>query len=296
MTEHESLTDEGYNIYSSVTAVLFFVGITGQILSLLVLSKKDHRQREMTPYLANISIANTMLICINFPVVFASSLSHHWVLNRVGCVVLGFNAGLTSTVMVITLASLTVNIYRKISSHNINNHISNALSRNSDWRKIVAAIWVYSLLILLPNLFGFGSIDFEAGNTHCAPQWRPKHLSDVIYLVFLTVAAFVFPLTATCVAITKLNRFLAKNQRELNTLSSQKRRHYEQYKCAANMMGVATFVFFLAWTPYCVCSLIILFSSRLADLFTGTVSIIPGLFAKSSVIYNPVLYTILNRR
>lgn len=294
MTQTDTFTEEGYVVYAVVIAFLFVIGLTGQVLCLTVLMKREHRQREMSAYLVNIAIANTMLIGINFPVVFASSVAGRYVLNQVGCFVLGFNAGLTGVVMVVTLACITANIHRQVTSTNINNRLNNIFPQNSSWIKLIVGIWVYSFLIMLPTVFGLGSIGPEAGNTHCAPEWRSRRTNDVIYLVFLTFAAFVVPITITCVSLTKINRFLAKCQREIRTLSRQQRRHYEQYKMAATMMGVATIVFFLAWTPYCVFSLIAMINQTF--VFKGTVSIIPGLFAKSSVIYNPILYTVINRR
>ena len=294
MTQSTPLANEWYLVYAIFTAIQFVVGLTGQILSFLILSKKDHRHREMTPYLVNIAIANTSLLVVNFPVIFASSLAHGWVLNRVGCVILGFNAGITGVVMIVTLTCVTVNIYRQLTKQNANNRLSNALPLNSSWLKVVAGIWIYSALTIVPTLFGLGSIALESGDLHCAPDWRSNLPEDIAYLVFLTIAAFVVPLTITSVSLTKLYRFLATSQRGNKTLSIRQRRHYERYKGAARMMGLATLVFFLTWTPYCVCSLITLFSN--SDIFTGTVSIIPGLLAKSSVIYNPILYTVLNRR
>ena len=60
------------------------------------------------------------------------------------------------------------------------------------------------------------------------------------------------------------------------------------------MTTISVVAFVLSWSPYCFVSL--------AAIFTGNHVIqsgeaeIPELFAKASVIYNPIVYTIMNSR
>lgn len=53
---------------------------------------------------------------------------------------------------------------------------------------------------------------------------------------------------------------------------------------------VAAFLF--AWTPYAVVSLIVVFGR--SDLINASAAAAPAILAKSSLIYNPIIYVFMN--
>lgn len=60
-------------------------------------------------------------------------------------------------------------------------------------------------------------------------------------------------------------------------------------------MTTATIVaFLLSWSPYAIVSLAAAIKGR--HVLTGGEAEIPELMAKASVIYNPIVYTIMNER
>ena len=65
---------------------------------------------------------------------------------------------------------------------------------------------------------------------------------------------------------------------------------------AENRVAVMIFImgitFFIAWIPYAVLALIMAFGDR--DAVTPEAAAIPAIFAKSSCIYNPIIYVGLN--
>lgn len=290
-----TLSNEGYLINALVIAVLFVIGVAGQLISFIVLLGKEHRQRDFTPYFINIAIANSLMLILNFPVIFASSLAHRYVLNQTGCYFLGFNAGTTGVVMITTLTCVTVAIYRKVTNKTANNNaVTTTKQINSNWNRILAGTWMYSSALMLPPLFGWGSTVISSGKTSCAPEWRAKSLRDITYLVVLSVCAFLIPLAVSLVYFVKLYRFIDRNQRANQILSIQQRRVYEHYKAGSKMIGIATAIFFLVWTPYCVFGLASAFTQEY--IIEGDAAMIPATMAKTSVIYSPILYAIVNRR
>ena len=291
MANNLEISDEGYLINASVIAVLFIIGVTGQLICFAVLLEKFHRKRDLTPYFLNITTANSLMLLLNFPVNFASSVSHRYVLNQTGCYVLSFNAGTTGIVMITTLTFVAVTIYKQVTKKSANSHCA---TTSSGWRKGVAATWVYSAFLMLPPVFGWSSTALQTGQTSCAPDWRAKHPGDIIYLVLLSIFALLVPLGVSAMYFIKLYRFLARNQRENRSLSIKQRQSYEHYKNGAKMIGISMFVFFLVWTPYCTFGLTTAFSQE--EVLHGTIALVPELIAKSSVIYNPIIYVLVNRR
>lgn len=55
-----------------------------------------------------------------------------------------------------------------------------------------------------------------------------------------------------------------------------------------------TLLFCFSWLPYACIALLSTFGQ--SDLVTPYVTTLPGLFAKTSVIYNPIVYAIMNDR
>lgn len=55
-----------------------------------------------------------------------------------------------------------------------------------------------------------------------------------------------------------------------------------------------TLAFFVSWSPYCIVSLIGTIIGH--ESTTPSVSLIPEMMAKASVIYNPILYVLLNAK
>ena len=53
-------------------------------------------------------------------------------------------------------------------------------------------------------------------------------------------------------------------------------------------------LFLVAWTPYLIIALIGVFGDR--TLVTPMVNAIPSLFAKSSCVYNPIVYALKNQK
>ena len=73
----------------------------------------------------------------------------------------------------------------------------------------------------------------------------------------------------------------------------QIRRRYSKLKIV-RMTALSVVVFVLSWSPYCLVSLVAVFTGK--HVITSGEAEIPELLAKASVIYNPIVYTIKNRR
>lgn len=57
---------------------------------------------------------------------------------------------------------------------------------------------------------------------------------------------------------------------------------------------IALTAFILSWSPYCLASMISIFRGN--NVLSAGEAEIPALMAKGSVIYNPIVYAVMNRR
>ena len=62
----------------------------------------------------------------------------------------------------------------------------------------------------------------------------------------------------------------------------------------ARLTAIAVAAFILSWSPYCLVSLVSIFTGD--NLLSPGEAEVPELMAKASVIYNPFVYTFMNRR
>ena len=74
--------------------------------------------------------------------------------------------------------------------------------------------------------------------------------------------------------------------------SASKRRLFLQKKLG-RMITAAIIAFLLSWSPYCIVSLVSTFKGR--DVISPSLSLVPEMMAKASVIYNPLVYCSINR-
>nr|QYF06553.1 ciliary opsin [Milnesium sp.]QYF06564.1 ciliary opsin [Milnesium sp.]QYF06570.1 ciliary opsin [Milnesium sp.]QYF06577.1 ciliary opsin [Milnesium sp.] len=58
------------------------------------------------------------------------------------------------------------------------------------------------------------------------------------------------------------------------------------------MVITVIIAFIIAWFPYAIVSLITIFGRD--DLITAEAGVIPVIFAKSSICYNPIIYALMN--
>ncbi|KXJ29501.1 Red-sensitive opsin-2 [Exaiptasia diaphana] len=72
------------------------------------------------------------------------------------------------------------------------------------------------------------------------------------------------------------------------------KRQVETQKKMLRMTVAAVTVFFLSWAPYCIVSLMATAKGR--PVLSGAASLFPELTAKSSVVFNPMVYTFMNSK
>lgn len=88
------------------------------------------------------------------------------------------------------------------------------------------------------------------------------------------------------------SRILRQDAVPENNRIRQRRRKW-QIKLA-RLTAIAMAAFMLSWSPYCLVSLVSIFKGD--HLLSPGEAEVPELMAKASVVYNPLVYTVMNRR
>ncbi|XP_046982128.1 uncharacterized protein LOC124551184 [Schistocerca americana] len=227
------------------------------------------------------------LVCSDFsvallgnPLTLAAAVAHRWIFGRTMCVIYGFFMSLLGISSIATLTVLAFERYVMISRP----FQARRLSRRGA-ALLVAAIWLYSLLLTAPPLLGWGDYVHEAANISCSVNWESRTLGATSYIVFLFAMGLVVPVAVISFSYLNIVRTLKKN-----TLRSGRATRAESR--VALMVAVMIAAFLLAWTPYSALALLIAFGDH--RLVSPGLAVVPALVAKSSICYNPLIYVGLN--
>ncbi|XP_036386687.1 parapinopsin-like [Megalops cyprinoides] len=155
----------------------------------------------------------------------------------------------------------------------------------------LAIAWVWSLVWNTPPLFGWGSYQLEGVGTSCAPDWHSRDPANVSYILCYFFLCFAVPFVIIVVCYSRL----------LWTLRQVARLGFVEGGAAAKaearvgrMVVVMVLAFLVGWMPYACVSLAVIIDPELhINPIIGTV---PVYLAKSSTVYNPLIYIYMNRQ
>ena len=63
----------GFIAYGTVMSLTLCLGFLGNALTIVTLAHKDHRHRNITPYLLNNAIANLLIVVFGYPVAIGAN-------------------------------------------------------------------------------------------------------------------------------------------------------------------------------------------------------------------------------
>ncbi|KAF8773575.1 rhodopsin-like [Argiope bruennichi] len=151
----------------------------------------------------------------------------------------------------------------------------------------IALIWVYSLSQAVPPLFGWNRYVVEHPGIACSLDWQTPDVTHTSFIVYIFVLGYVLPVLIMSFCYWKVIWIIKRSPKPTGRSSTAKAE--QKVTIMATMMLVCTLA---AWTPYAVVSLMV---SLGYDHLLGPVSsVCPAIFAKTSVVYNPIVYFFFN--
>ncbi|XP_063078423.1 opsin 8, group member b [Engraulis encrasicolus] len=273
--------DLGIGAYLIVLAILSTVG------NILVLVMAARRSRQMKPpELLSVNLALTDLgaAVSMYPLAAAAAWNHGWIGGDVACRYYGF-AGFFFGVA--SMATLTVMaVVRFIVSTNLQSPKDRVTRRNVSF--LMASIWVYALLWALFPLLGWGAYGPEPFGLSCTLAW--SNLQQLPNGVSFVLAMFSMNLAVPSVTIIACYAGIALRLR--STLKAIDSKHVPStIKMQRRLILIAMLIscgFLASWTPYGMVSLWSVY--RESGSIPPLVSMLPCLFAKTSTVYNPLIY------
>ena len=269
-----------------LSIILFLVPIE-QILTLKILRQRASHRKRLTPYLINLVVANLVFVFSSVTFALGSNLSGRYISNKVTCITFGYIACTAVLATFTTFAACTVTVFNTASTLTATRVTTNTRKDT----QIIVGIWFCCLLILVPMITIWNNDTYSPGISGCIPMWTLKTPGDIAYFVILTLFGFSLPMILSFVFCVKIYLFFRNIK--LGQMSYDQQRRYHDYRNVSKMIIASVVVFVICWTPYTIIGLLSAVSGYPPS---PELRIIPYLLSKSSVLYNPVIYTIFSAK
>uniref|UniRef100_A0A3P8UMY5 Opsin 8, group member b n=1 Tax=Cynoglossus semilaevis TaxID=244447 RepID=A0A3P8UMY5_CYNSE len=278
--------DIAVGCYLLVVAVL---SIIGNLMVIIIAFKRSSRLKPPELLSVNLAVSDLGAALTMYPLSVASAWSHHWIGGDATCIyygLAGFLFGLASIMNLTVLAMV-----RFIVSMNLQ-----SMRDRISWKqaKILCAwTWLYALIWALFPIVGWGQYGPEPFGVSCSLAWgqmKHKGFSFVISIFSLNLALPSFIITCCYFGISIKLYLVYKNY----TGGSIPVPNYVKLQQRLLIIAVlVTFGFLGCWFPYGMVSLWSIFNESSA--IPPEVSLLPCMFAKSSTVYNPMIYYIFSK-
>ncbi|XP_019962567.1 opsin 8, group member b [Paralichthys olivaceus] len=271
--------------YMLVVAVL---SIIGNVLVIVMAFKRSSRIKPPELLSVNLAVTDLGAAVTMYPLAMASAWSHHWLGGDATCnyyALAGFFFGVASMMNLTILA-----IVRFIVSLNLQ-----STKEKISWKKVKMLcvwIWLWALIWALLPLLGWGRYGPEPFGLSCSIAWGQMKQEGFSFIISMFSANFVIPsviIICCYFGITIKLYFIFKksiNPTQVPNIVKVHRR----------MMIIAVLIsvgFIGCWVPYSLVSLWSIFHD--SSTIPPEVSLLPCMFAKSSTVYNPMIYYIFSQ-
>ncbi|XP_076044873.1 parapinopsin-like [Oratosquilla oratoria] len=278
----DKMTEEGYVLSASFLVLIGVCGVFNNFAVIIIMATNKQLRTPLNLFLLNLAISDLGICVVGCPLSTLAAFNHGWHFGQTCCSIYAFLMCFFGITSIATLMVLSFERFLMISRP----WKTTELSRKGALR-IIAAIWAYSFVTTSPPLFGWGGFDIEGPGISCSIDWETKSLHNTSYIIFLFALGLIVPLSVMAFSYTNV---LCTLKQAIRSGVSTGVAHAERR--VAVMVVVMGITFLLAWTPYSVLALLIAFGQP--HLVTPEAAAAPAIFAKSSCIYNPIIYVGLN--
>ena len=280
--------------YSSFAVIGSLICVLGGVLNGVTLATFiKHRSLLTAPNIILFSMffSDFLMSWFAIPLTIHANLKKKWPFDESGCKVYGFLTTFCGLASINHLAGAAFERYdtldRGTRGHNLFN------KKRAVY--FVLFLWICSLFFSVAPLANWSSYTVEGIGTSCSLDWSSSTPSAVSYTVVLYLGCFVVPLGIIGFSYYKLYKVVQQMRINANTvwgrLSTAAAKAMKTEKKMAFLILAMIAAFLISWTPYAVVSLIS--ATGYKNIIGPLAASIPAYFAKSSCIYNPIIYALL---
>ena len=163
----------------------------------------------------------------------------------------------------------------------------------------ISSCWIYGFVWAAFPLIGWSGFELESDALRCSIDWASKKTKDRLYIIFLFIFCFIIPVSVMCYSFYRVKQELREMQSRASSLfgreSKAAKDNVRAEKRHTRLAIVMCMVFIITWLPYSLLSFWASFFTHVAEL-PVTLATVSAIIAKSSTMFNPVIYTIMHKR
>ena len=275
-----------------ILVVLAVLGFFFNIITILTFNKNRDLLTVSDLPVLSIAIADVVLAATVTPFAVAAEFLAAWPFGSGGCAwyacfsaITGLGTMLHHTVLAIQKCWKT---HRPVTSD----------VTHQQMLKIIVFLWMFSGLWGTFPLIGWSSYGPEGTGTSCSIKWQSDDLVDTSFIICIFVIFFLFPVVSMVVSYAIIYNDLQK----MAKIAKSKRNHEAQLSLEillarkrvvwTGFIMIAGFV--VVWTPYAIASFYAAFGKP--QSIPPLAATIPAVFAKTSMVLNPIIYVIRYKR
>ncbi|KAL7884407.1 hypothetical protein AOLI_G00071770 [Acnodon oligacanthus] len=275
--------------YTILAIIIGFFSVSGVILNVLVIIVTlRHRQLRQPLNYALVNLAVADLGCAMFgglPTTVTNAMGY-FSLGRLGCVLEGFAVAFFGIAGLCSVAVIAIDRYMVVCRP-----MGTVIFQTRHAVAGVVFSWVWSFIWNTPPLFGWGSYQLEGVMTSCAPDWYSRDMANVSYIMCYFMLCFALPFSTI---VFSYSRLLWTLRQVANLQISESGSTAKAEMQVARMVVVMVLAFLLTWLPYASFALAVIFDSNL--YINPLIATVPMYLAKSSTVFNPIIYIFMNRQ
>ncbi|XP_044049465.1 vertebrate ancient opsin-like [Siniperca chuatsi] len=277
----------GYSILSFLMFINTVLSVFNNGLVITVMLRNPSLLQPMNIFILSLAVSDLMIGLCGSLVVTITNYHGSYFIGHTACIFQGFAVNYFGLVSLCTLTLLSYERYNVVCK-------PKAGLKLSIRRSIMGLlfVWIFCLFWAVTPLLGWSSYGPEGIQTSCSLAWEERSWSNYSYLILYTLLCFIFPVTVIIYCYSKVLTSMNKLNRSVELQggrSSQKENDH-----ATSMVLAMIIAYLVCWLPYTALSVVVVVDPEL--YIPPLVSTMPMYFAKTSPVYNPIIYFLSNKQ
>ncbi|XP_018603215.1 opsin 7, group member a [Scleropages formosus] len=287
-TFHSNIPEAADITVAIVYAIFGVCSLFGNSTLLYVSYKKKNLLKPAEFFIVNLAVSDLAMTVTLYPLAISSSIYHRWLFGKTICFIYAFCGVLFGICSLTTLTLLSTVCCMKVCYPLYGNRFG-----YEHGRLLIGCAWAYALVFACSPLVHWGEYGPEPYGTACCIDWKLSSMQAVArsYTVALFIFCFAVPCGVIVSSYTQILITVRESRRAVEQHISMQTRMGNIQTIIVKLSVAVCIGFFTAWTPYAVVSMWAAFGHM--DNIPPLAFAVPAMFAKSSTLYNPIIYLLL---
>ncbi|KAK1898714.1 Opsin-5 [Dissostichus eleginoides] len=281
------ISKESDILMGTIYIIMGVLSMLGNGILLFVAYRKKSSLKPAEFFVVNLAISDLGMTISLFPLAIPSAFTHMWLFNKTICTGYAFCGVLFGLCSLTNLTVLSSVCWLKVCCPNYGNKFSYCHAS-----MLVAGVWCYAGVFAVGPLSGWGEYGPEPYGTACCINWEApgRSFAAMSYIICLFFFCYIVPSTVIFLSYTFI-LITVRGSRQAVQQHMPPQNKISNAQTLIIKLSVAVCIGFLtAWSPYAIVAMWAAFGDALevpAIAFAWA-----AIFAKSSTLYNPIVYLV----